>query len=98
MPHIIFEYSANLAETTDVQRLFLSFHDALAGLGVEIDDCKSRAYRCDVYCVGRGPQTRGFVHVTLAVLDHRPSEVQREQANGCSRSSSAASERMSTVT
>lgn len=78
MPHIIVEYSANLAEAADLQRLFMSFHEALARLGVEIEDCKSRAYRCDVYCVGRGDRPRGFFHITLAVLDHRPSEVQRE--------------------
>jgi 5-carboxymethyl-2-hydroxymuconate isomerase len=78
MPHIIVEYSANLAEAADLQRLFISFHEALARLGVEIEDCKSRAYRCDVYCVGAGARARGFVHVTLALLDHRPPEVQRE--------------------
>ncbi|HEX5062849.1 MAG TPA: hypothetical protein VFV99_25925 [Kofleriaceae bacterium] len=72
------EYSANLADAADLQRLLMSFHEALARIGVEIEDCKSRAYRCDVYRVGGGARTRGFVHVTLAVLDHRPPEAQRE--------------------
>lgn len=78
MPHIIVEYSANLAEGIDLQRLLLSFHDALARRGVEIEDCKSRAYRCDVHRVGSGAPDRGFVHVTLAALAHRPPEFQRE--------------------
>jgi 5-carboxymethyl-2-hydroxymuconate isomerase len=78
MPHIIVEYSANLVDAADLQRLFMSFHEALAQLGVEIEDCKSRAYRCDVYRVGAGAPARAFFHITLAVLDCRSPEVQRE--------------------
>jgi 5-carboxymethyl-2-hydroxymuconate isomerase len=78
MPHITVEYSANLGEPADLQRLFASFHEALASLGVEIEDCKSRAYRCETYRVGAGGASRAFVHVTLAVLDRRSDDVQRE--------------------
>jgi 5-carboxymethyl-2-hydroxymuconate isomerase len=78
MPHIIVEYSANLAVADDLQRLFTSFHESLARLGVDIEDCKSRAYRCDTYRVGEGGLERAFMHVTLAVLDHRSPDFQRE--------------------
>ncbi len=72
------EYSANLAAPGDLQRLFTSFHEALAQLDVEVDDCKSRAYRCDSYRVGKGARERAFVHVTLAVLDRRSPSFQRQ--------------------
>ena len=78
MPHITVEYSANLAIPGDLQRLFTSFHEALARLDVQIDDCKSRAYRCGDYRVGQGARERAFVHVTLAALDRRSPAFQRE--------------------
>lgn len=78
MPHITAEYSANLAASADLQGLFASFHEALAQLDVEIDDCKSRAYRCDSYRVGKGGRERAFIHVTLAVLDRRSPAFQRQ--------------------
>lgn len=77
MPHITLEYSANLPPG-DLDRLFAALHDALADLGVALDDCKSRAYRCDAYRVGSGGLARAFAHATLAVLDRRPPEFQRE--------------------
>lgn len=78
MPHLTLEYSANLSAPADLPRLFASCHEALARLEVALDDFKSRAYRCDSYRVGSGVPERAFVHVTLAVLDHRPPSFQRE--------------------
>lgn len=78
MPHIIVEYSANLETAGDLQHLFTSLHEALARLDVQIDDCKSRAYRCSEFRVGDGGRARAFVHATLAVLDRRPPAFQRE--------------------
>lgn len=77
MPHLTLEYSANLAGAADLQRLFGALHDALVGLGVELDDCKSRAYGCDTYRVGNGAPERAFAHLTLALLDRRPLDVQQ---------------------
>jgi 5-carboxymethyl-2-hydroxymuconate isomerase len=78
MPHITVEYSANVEIGGDLQRLFIAIHEALARLDVQIDDCKSRAYRCDDYRVGAGGTGRAFVHATLAVLDRRSPAFQRE--------------------
>jgi 5-carboxymethyl-2-hydroxymuconate isomerase len=82
MPHLILEYSANLP-SPDLQSLFASLHEALAALGIELDDCKSRAYRCEAYRVGKGDPRfhtslleRAFAHLTLAVLDSRPQALQ----------------------
>lgn len=71
MPHLTMEYSANLPPP-DLHALFTSLHDALAGLGVALDDCKSRAYQSDTYLVGTGAADRAFVHLTLLLLDRRP--------------------------
>jgi 5-carboxymethyl-2-hydroxymuconate isomerase len=77
MPHLILEYSANVADRADLQAVFASLHAALSSLGIALDDCKSRAYRCESYRVGTGAPDRAFVHLTLALLDSRPAETHR---------------------
>jgi 5-carboxymethyl-2-hydroxymuconate isomerase len=77
VPHLTLEYTANLPEPANMPALLATLHEALAGLGVQIDDCKSRVYRCESYCVGTGTLERAFVHLTLAVLDSRLLETQR---------------------
>jgi 5-carboxymethyl-2-hydroxymuconate isomerase len=77
MPHLILEYSANLAAPADLQGIFGSLHAALSSLGIALDDCKSRAYRCESYRVGTGAPVRAFVHLTLALLESRAPEAQR---------------------
>jgi 5-carboxymethyl-2-hydroxymuconate isomerase len=74
VPHLTLEYSANLTTPDDLQGVFEALHEALANLGVGLDDCKSRAYRCESYRVGTGAPERAFVHLTLAMLDRRPEE------------------------
>jgi len=78
MPHLTLEYSANLPGPADLSALLASCHEELVRLEVSLDDCKSRAYRCDTYRAGSGAPERAFVHVTLAVLDRRPASFQRE--------------------
>jgi 5-carboxymethyl-2-hydroxymuconate isomerase len=77
MPHLVLEYSANLPEPADLQGIFASLHAALSSLGIALDDCKSRAYRCESYRVGTGTSARAFVHLTLALLDSRAPETQQ---------------------
>jgi 5-carboxymethyl-2-hydroxymuconate isomerase len=84
MPHLTLEYSANLAEP-DLAGLFAALHEAVATLGFAVDDCKTRAYRCESYRVGTGAPERGFAHLTLAVLDHRTPETQRQLARNALR-------------
>jgi 5-carboxymethyl-2-hydroxymuconate isomerase len=76
MPHLILEYSANLP-APDLQGLFAALHDALATLGFEVDDCKTRAHRCEAFRVGTGAPDRAFAHLTVAVLDRRTRQTQR---------------------
>lgn len=77
MPHLILEYSANLPAPPDLPDLFAALHQALATLGIPLDDCKSRAYRCDAYRVGTGAPDRAFAHLAVALLDRRPQEIQQ---------------------
>jgi len=77
VPHLTLEYSANLPEPADVPGLLASLHDALETLGIQADDCKSRAYRSEAYRVGSGAPERAFVHLTLAFLDRRALETQQ---------------------
>lgn len=77
VPHLTLEYSANLPEPADVPGLLATLHEALASLGIQLDDCKSRVYRCESYRVGTGIVERAFAHLTLAVLDSRLLETQR---------------------
>ena len=77
MPHLTLEYSANLPAPADLPRLLANLHEALATLGIELDDCKSRVHRCETYRVGTGAPARAFVHLTLAVLDRRSHDTQR---------------------
>jgi 5-carboxymethyl-2-hydroxymuconate isomerase len=48
MPHLTLEYSANLEEP-DLAGLFAALHEVVATLGFAVDDCKSRATRCESY-------------------------------------------------
>jgi 5-carboxymethyl-2-hydroxymuconate isomerase len=77
VPHLIVEYSANLPEPAELARRLATLHEGLATLGVALDDCKSRVYRCASYRVGSGAVGRAFAHVTLALLDRRSAETQR---------------------
>jgi 5-carboxymethyl-2-hydroxymuconate isomerase len=77
MPHVTLEYSANLPEPPDLMLRFAALHQSLAQLGIAVDECKSRAHRCDAYLVGTGAPKRAFAHLTLSLLDHRPADAQR---------------------
>lgn len=78
MPHVTLEYSANIPEPADLEGLFRRLHEALVPLGpFDIQDFKSRAYRTAQYCVGPGGAPRGFVHLTLAILDRRSLDIQK---------------------
>ncbi len=78
MPHATLEYSANVPAPEDLDTVFQRLHEALVPLGpFDPQDFKSRAYRVEHYCVGPGGARRGFVHLTLAILDRRSLEIQK---------------------
>ncbi|MDK2123298.1 5-carboxymethyl-2-hydroxymuconate Delta-isomerase [Parachitinimonas caeni] len=78
MPHIVIDYSDNLAERPDFQALFAQLHAALHALGdVQLEEIRSRANRLLDWRVGDGDPNRAFIHVKLHLLDSRPLNFKR---------------------
>lgn len=81
MPHIIVEYSANLAEVASIPALVSAVHQAAVGSGVfEVAAIRTRAVGRDVVMVGDGDPTNGFVLVTARIKAGRPLAVQTQVA------------------
>ena len=79
MPHLTLEYSNNLAETVDFDKLFRRIHRALAEFdSIRLSEIKSRAILYDQYYIGDGSPQRIFIHLTVAVLDTRPLAEQKQ--------------------
>jgi 5-carboxymethyl-2-hydroxymuconate isomerase len=79
MPHLHLEYTVNLPDlNADVALLRLN--NALVGsgqFGAE-SDIKSRAVKVETFKVGTALAERGFVHVKLAVLSGRSSQIKKQ--------------------
>ena len=72
MPHLILEYSNNLAEPVNHQTLFAELHATLQRFNTFQDvDIQSRAIAYEHYCVGSGVADSVFVHLTVAILSGR---------------------------
>lgn len=72
MPHLVLEYSANIAPPPDGPAVLRRLHEALAASGeFDLAKVKSRAVRRDVFRVADGAPDRSFAHLTAAVLDGR---------------------------
>jgi len=79
MPHLTLEYSDNLPETPDFGALFARLHAGLVEHGpFQLSQIKSRAIPCNQFLIGTGLPESIFVHLTVAILDGRPS-AQRKQ-------------------
>jgi 5-carboxymethyl-2-hydroxymuconate isomerase len=78
MPHIIIEYSANVENEVSPQRLVEEMHAAAVASGIaDIAGFRTRAERRDVYRVGDGNPSNGFVHI-VARIRHGRSVEQRK--------------------
>lgn len=79
MPHLILEYSANVAEVADITELVAALHAAALGTGVAaLDALRTRAVCRDVYAVGDQHPNNGFVAVT-ARLGAGRSDVDKQR-------------------
>ncbi|MCW5772195.1 MAG: 5-carboxymethyl-2-hydroxymuconate Delta-isomerase [Rhodospirillaceae bacterium] len=68
MPHVIVEYSANLAGPVDVKGLLAALHQAALETGVfPAGGIRTRAERRDEYIIADGRPEAGFVHVMLRI-------------------------------
>ena len=82
MPHLTVEYTDNI-RNFDCERLLAEMVHSLAETPhFEEIDIKSRAVSLSVYRVGEHAETRGFVHVRLAILSGRSPDVKAELSAG----------------
>ena len=81
MPHIIIEYSANLAEIASIPELLSAVHQTAAGSGVfEISAIRTRAVGRELALTGDGNPSNGFVLITVRMKSGRPPAVQEKLA------------------
>jgi len=83
MPHIILEYSSNLALHETSSTLFKQLHQQVRDIaGVKIENCKSRAYVASDYRVGTDDENSAFIHLSVRFIEGRSAE--RKQVLGAS--------------
>lgn len=78
MPHLIVEYTPNLAGFA-ADDILAALNDSLTASG-EVNtesDLKSRAVAVDTFRIGNQPAQRAFVHATLRLLAGRTPEAKR---------------------
>jgi 5-carboxymethyl-2-hydroxymuconate isomerase len=81
MPHLIVEYSANVAGDVDMPRLLSAVHAAALETGVfPIGGLRTRAERRDLFQVADGHPDNGFIHVQARIGAGRPPEVRQKAA------------------
>ena len=68
MPHLILDYSANLADAVDMQGLCDALRDAMVETGVfPLGGIRVRALPCTVYAIADGDPAYAYLHMTLRI-------------------------------
>lgn len=79
MPHLHMEYTANLPElNADVALIRLNNALVASGQFAAEYDIKSRAVKVETFKVGTVSGERAFVHVKLALLSGRSSQIKQQ--------------------
>ncbi|BDU76796.1 5-carboxymethyl-2-hydroxymuconate Delta-isomerase [Mesoterricola sediminis] len=82
MPHTLLEYTANVAESPDLQAFWERLHRHLeATAPCRIQDIKSRARRCEDFRMGAGGG-HAFVHLTIQLMEGRTPETLAQVGQG----------------
>jgi 5-carboxymethyl-2-hydroxymuconate isomerase len=82
MPHCTLEHSANL-DAQDWQAVFAALRKALLATGeFALADIKCRALAYEHFSIGDGSGARGFVALTIEILDGRSDELKGRIADG----------------
>src|SRR5690242_8313920 len=72
MPHLRLEYSANIKEKVDLEKVFSLCHEALvATVNADLFRCQSQAFCCDHFCVGSGVSNEAFIYLQLMLFEGR---------------------------
>ena len=81
MPHLVLEYSANLPDPPDFDRVLERLHHAMTTAGpFELGNVKSRVAKRECFRVADGAPERAFVHLNVAVLAGREAAALRATA------------------
>lgn len=76
MPHIIVEYSENIEQHLDCKKVLEVLHRELVSFeSFSMAAIKSRAIKHLVFRVGDGCVGNSFIHISLAILPGRSSEI-----------------------
>jgi 5-carboxymethyl-2-hydroxymuconate isomerase len=82
MPHLVLEYSANVPDTPDFDAVLRQLHEAMTTAGhFELAKVKSRVLRHESFRVADGASDRAFVHLSVAVLAGRDTELLQATAS-----------------
>jgi len=72
MPHLTLEYTKNLQSKIDFNEIFSKIHGEMIETGeFVLDDIKSRAICMEKYFIGDGDPDKGFIHLSISLLDKR---------------------------
>ena len=79
MPHVFIEHSSNLAQFFKDEVLVAELHTAMCKCEtVTPAAVKTRTYSSDHFRVGTSEKKRGFIHVTVSILEGRTPEVKKQ--------------------
>src|SRR5690348_14055290 len=82
MPHVIVEYSANLAGAVEIKPLLQALHEAAIKTGVfPAGGVRTRAERRDEYIVADGRPEAAFIHVMLRIGAGRDAPTKKRAAD-----------------
>ncbi|MCV9877505.1 5-carboxymethyl-2-hydroxymuconate Delta-isomerase [Brenneria izbisi] len=75
MPHIVLEYSDNIAEDFEVKEMFFELHNALMKLwAFKKQDFKSRAIEYNTYFIGDGEEKNAFAALQIQIMSGKTDE------------------------
>ena len=78
MPHVILEYSDNIAPI-EFKELFCEIHKMLNEVGgISINNCKSRTRIANCHYIGTGSASSAFVHLDVSFLSGRSLELRQQ--------------------
>ena len=78
MPHLKLEYSDNIRGWIDFNILFNRLHNILAETGgININNCKSRAFPLKTYFIADGNSDQGFIHLEVKFLEGRSTGLKK---------------------
>jgi 5-carboxymethyl-2-hydroxymuconate isomerase len=78
MPHLSYEYSANLDPVIDHNALCVALHSAALETGLfELGGVRVRSHKCKFYAVADLLPQNGFVHLTISVGAGRPADAKK---------------------